>query len=189
MPRRARAEFPGAIHHVITQGNGGGRIVMDDRDRDELIARLAAVASEFAWRVHAYCLMDTHLHGIIETPEPTLGAGMQRLVGGYARAFNQRHGRSGHLFGGPYYAVPIESDAHLIQACVYVVLNPVRAGLVVDPADWRWSSHRATAGFESMPAFMTTEVLPGSLADDLGRARQIYRETVAGEVLETAGSG
>jgi putative transposase len=61
--------------------------------------------------------------------------------------------------------------------------------MVVDPADWRWSSYRATAGVESAPAFMTTEILPGSLADDIGRARQIYRDAVAAEVLQGAGSG
>jgi putative transposase len=125
MPRRARTEFPGAIQHVDHPGNGGSRIIVDDRDRDGLVSRLAAVACKFAWRVHAYCVMDTHLHGIVETSVPTLGVGMQRLAGGYARAFNLRHGRSGHRFGGPYYAAPIESEVHMIQACVYVVLNPV----------------------------------------------------------------
>lgn len=174
---------------MIAQGNGGGRIVVDDCDRHEFLNRLANVASEFAWRVHAYCLMDTHAHGVVETPEPTLGVGMQRLIGGYARTFNIRHGRSGHLFGGPYYAAPVETQSHLIQACVYVVLNPVRAGLVHDPASWHWSSYRVTAGLESAPPFITTTIVPDSLAADVGRAQQVYREVVATELLGTWGSG
>lgn len=95
MPRRPRTEAPGAIYHVIARGNGGARIVVDDKDRVAFIDRVACVCGEFEWRLHAYCLMDTHVHAVIETPKPTLGVGMQKLVGGHAYMFNRRHQRSG----------------------------------------------------------------------------------------------
>jgi putative transposase len=189
MPRRPRSEAPGAIYHVVARGNGGCRIVLDDADRDAFVDRLARIADRFRWRVYAYCLMDTHLHLVVETPDTTLGVGMQRLIGGHAFQFNRRHGRSGHLFAGPYYALPIERAAHLTQACVYVVSNPVRAGLVQTAADWRWSSYRATAGLEPTPPFIRTEIIPDSLAADVHRARQIYREAVVADALHVTGSG
>jgi REP element-mobilizing transposase RayT len=178
MPRRPRVDAAGAIQHVIARGNAGVRIVADDEDRRELVAGLARAADRYSWRVHAYCLMDTHFHAVVETPEPTLGAGMQRLLGGYAAEFNRRHGRYGHLFGGPYSASRIETEAYAIEVCAYVVLNPVRAGLVVDPADWKWSSYRASAGLVHEPSFLETELLPAMLHSDRMRAQALYRELI-----------
>jgi len=143
MPRKPRVDVAGALQHVVARGNGGGRIVTDDDDRLSLIAGMARAAERADWRVHAYCLMDTHLHAVVETPAPTLGSGMRRLLGGYAYEFNQRHGRYGHLFAGPFSASFVESEAYAVEVCAYVVLNPVRAGLVQAPEDWRWSSYRA----------------------------------------------
>jgi hypothetical protein len=122
--------------------------------------------------------MDTHLHAIVETPQPTLGVGMRRMLGGYAYEFNRRHSRYGHLFAGPYFSSMIDTDAYAIQVCAYVVLNPVRAGLVHDAADWRWSSYRASAGLTRAPAFLETRLVPGMLAADSARARELYRELV-----------
>jgi REP element-mobilizing transposase RayT len=84
MPRRPRTEGEGAFHYAIARGNGGDRIVTDDRDRTASLDRLEYVAERFAWRVHAYCVVDNHLHLVVQTLEPTLGVGMQRLVGGHA---------------------------------------------------------------------------------------------------------
>jgi putative transposase len=125
MARKPRVEAPGAIQHVIARGNAGARIMRDDDDRRALLAALARVSEKQGWRVHAYCLMDTHMHCVVETPEPNLGTGMQRLLGGYAYEFNRRHGRYGHLFGAPYWSSLVETEAYAIQLCAYVVLNPV----------------------------------------------------------------
>jgi putative transposase len=122
--------------------------------------------------------MDTHLHAIVETPDPTLGSGMKRLLGGYAFEFNRRHARYGHLFAGPYASSVIDTDAYAIQACAYVVLNPVRAGLVADPADWKWSSYRASAGLARVPDFVETRLVPRMLHADERKAREVYREHI-----------
>jgi REP element-mobilizing transposase RayT len=188
VPRKPRVEAPGAIQHVIARGNAGISIVLDDDDRRTLITGLARAADRHGWRVHAYCLMDTHLHAVVETPEPTLGAGMQRLLGGYASEFNRRHERYGHLFGGPYTASVIGTDAYAIEVCAYVVLNPLRAGVVGDPADWPWSSYRASAGLVKVPDFLETRLMPDMLHPDPQRARELYREHVR-EVAERPRSG
>ena len=178
MPRKPRVEVPGAIQHVVARGNAGVRIVIDDDDRRAFLTGLARAAERYGWLVHAYCLMDTHVHLVVETPEPTLGSGMQRLTGGYAYEFNRRHARYGHLFAGRYSASLIDTDRHAIMAGAYVVLNPVRAGLVDDAVDWPWSSYRASAGLVTAPAFLETRLLPAMLHDDIGRARELYRQLV-----------
>lgn len=178
MPRKPRVEAPGAIQHVIARGNGGGRIVVDDDDRSALVADLGRASERADWRIHAYCLMDTHLHAVVETPRPTLGSGMQWLLGGYAYEFNQRHNRYGHLFAGPFFASLVESDAYAIEVCAYVVLNPIRAQLVRSPEDWGWSSYRATAGLVGAPHFLETRLVPAMLHVDPKRAQDLYRKLV-----------
>jgi putative transposase len=178
VPRKARIEAAGAIHHVTIRGNAGCRIVLDDDDRQTFLSGFARTAERYGWLVHAYCLMDTHLHAVVETPEPTLGAGMQRLLGRYAFEFNRRHDRFGRLFAGPFSSKLVETDAHAIEACAYVVLNPVRAKLVRLPEDWKWSSYRATAGLIAAPPFLDTRVVPGTLHGERARAIGLYRELV-----------
>ncbi len=151
---------------------------MDDDDRHAFVASLNRAAVRSGWRVHAYCLMNTHLHAVVETPEPTLGSGMRLLLGGYASGFNQRHLRYGHLFAGPFSASVIDTEAYAIEVCAYVVLNPVRAGLVSAPEDWRWSSYRATAGLAVAPPFLETRLVPAMLHVDSKRAQELYRRMV-----------
>jgi putative transposase len=103
---------------------------------------------------------------------------MRWLLGGYAFGFNQRHGRYGHLFAGPYKASLVDSDTSAIEVCAYVVLNPVRAGLVRAPEDWQWSSYRATAGLVRPPPFLETWLVPAMLDPDRRRAQELYRELV-----------
>jgi putative transposase len=188
MPRKPRVDAAGAIQHVIARGNAGGRIVVDDDDRRTLITGLGRAADRYGWPVHACSLMDTHLHVVVETPEPTLGSGMQRLLGGYAFEFNRRHGRYGHLFAGPYSASLMSTEAHAIEACAYIVLNPVRAGMVVEAADWPWSSYRASAGLVTPPPFLETRLIPSMLHSNRMRAQALYREFVR-EAAESPRTG
>jgi REP element-mobilizing transposase RayT len=178
VPRQPRVDAPGAIQHVIARGVAGSNIVADDDDRDVLVSRLAQASERCDWRVHAYCLMNTHVHIVVETPEPTLGIGMQRLLGGYAHWFNRRHDRYGHLFAGRFAASLVDTEAYAIEVCAYVVLNPVRAGIVRAPEDWKWSSYRPTAGLVKTPPFVETSLIPGKLHPDREIARELYRDLV-----------
>ncbi len=145
MPRAPREEAPGAIHHVVPQGNGRRRIVEDDRDRTAYLRRFERVCRELEWTAFASCLMDTHHHAVLETSAANLGVGMKRLQGGHARWFNARHGRDGSLFRQHVWSRRVVDEAHLFRACLYVVLNPVAAGLCAHPRDWPWCSYRSTA--------------------------------------------
>jgi len=103
--------------------------------------------------------MSNHYHLVIETPEPNLVRGMRHLNGVYTQRFNHRHHRVGHIFQGRYKAVLVERDAYLLALSRYVVLNPVRAGMVKNVRQWAWSSYRATAGMAASPLWLSTDWL------------------------------
>jgi len=118
---------------------------------------LSIVVERFNWLCHAYCLMGNHYHLLIETPKGNLSKGMRELNGVCTQGFNQRYRRVGHLFQGRYKAILVEKDNHLLSLCRYVVLNPVRVGLIERPEQWRWSSYRATIGLVKRPSFLTAD--------------------------------
>ena len=151
MTRPLRIEFPGALYHLTTRGNARADIFVDDIDRDGFLAVLSGVVARWGWLCHVYCLMGNHYHLVVTTPEANLSRGMRQLNGVYTQRFNRRHDRVGHLFQGRYGAVLVERDAHLLELARYVVLNPVRAGMVRRAGDWPWSSHRAMTGDARAP--------------------------------------
>lgn len=139
MARPLRVQLPGAIYHVTSRGTGPCVIFHDDRDRTAFVGRLRSVVDRCRWNCHAYCLMATHYHLLLETPVANLAIGMQLLNGSYAQGFNRRHGRVGALLQGRYHSKLIETERHFHQATLYIALNPVRAGLCAEPEDWPWS--------------------------------------------------
>lgn len=180
MARALRLEHPGAIWHVTSRGNERRDIVRADRDRRQFLNILAEVADRHRWIVFAYAIMSNHYHLLIETPLPTLSVGAKRLNERYARWFNVEHRRVGHLFQGRFKSILVERESHLLELVRYIVLNPVRAGMVEYPGDFEWSSYRATAGLGPAPSWLAIdEVLaefgPGSRAVRCER----YREFVA----------
>jgi REP element-mobilizing transposase RayT len=128
---------------VTSRGDRREPIVEDDEDRATWVAVLGEACGRFGWRVHAWCLMTNHYHLLVETPGGQLAAGMRHLNGVWSQCFNRRHGRVGHVFQGRYKAIMVERESYLLELARYVVLNPVRAGMVADAADHAWSSHRA----------------------------------------------
>ena len=117
-------------------------------------------------------------HVLIETPDGNLSIGMRQLNGLYTQAFNQRHRRTGHLFQGRYKAVLIQKDTHLLEVCRYVVLNPVRAGIVGGPEEWVWSSYRGTAGQEGTHRCLTSEWVTGQFSDNKVKGQRAYGQFV-----------
>jgi REP-associated tyrosine transposase len=142
MPRLPRPQLPDGIYHVTSRGVRGSSIFVEGDDRRRFVRLLAETVAGCEWQCLAYCLMTNHYHLVVATPTPTISVGMHGLNGRYARWFNRRHGHVGHLFENRFHSELIESDRHLLEACRYVVLNPVRAGIVSEPADWAWSSYR-----------------------------------------------
>ncbi len=172
MARPLRIEYPGAVYHVTSRGNEKKAVFKDDQDRELFLKILAEVNKRYHWFCHAYCLMDNHYHLLIETPEGNLSLGMRQLNGVYTQAFNKKRNRTGHLFQGRYKAILIQKDNHLLEACRYVVLNPVGARLVERPEDWKWSSYRATVGKETAHPCLTKRLDTRAIQQDKGQGRK-----------------
>jgi putative transposase len=183
MARPLRLEFPGAIYHVTARGNAKAAIFLGDDDRESFLELLARVVKRYEWICHAHCLMGNHYHLLIETPRPSLSAGMRQLNGVYAQTFNHRHSRFGHVFGERFKSVLVERDDHLLSTASYVVCNPVRAGLCTTPADWEYSSYRATAGLAPVPELLTVDWLLSQFGNDRVRAQAGYRAFVTDSAL------
>lgn len=179
MSRPLRLEYPGALWHVTSRGNERREIFRDDADREVFFETLQRVVAMFRWRIYAWVLMNNHYHLLIETPEPNLSRGMRQLNGIYTQRFNRRHKRTGHLMQGRFKAILVEKEAHLLELCRYVVLNPVRAGAARSAREWRWSSYRATAGHESAPEWFGTDAVLSLFASRRPLAERRYREFVS----------
>jgi REP element-mobilizing transposase RayT len=178
MARPLRLEYPGAVYHVTARGHERSSIFRNDADRKKFLELLGSIGRDEKWLIHAYCLMTNHYHLLVETPLGSLSRGMRSLNGRYTQWFNWKHRRSGHLFEGRFRSVLVQKETHLLELCRYVVLNPVRAGLVRRPGDWRWSNYQATAAGKrsDWPEVDWTLAQFGS---DRDLARQEYRRFVA----------
>jgi REP element-mobilizing transposase RayT len=178
MARPLRLEYPGALYHVSSRGNGGTKISRSDKDRNVFLAILDAVILKYHWLLHAYCLMDNHYHLVVETPDGNLSRGMRQLNGMYTQKFNWRHHLTGHVLQGRYKAIFVDKESYLLELCRYVVLNPVRAKIREKPEDWPWSSYRPTAGLSSSPSFLTTDWVLGQFGRKKKQAQSRYRAFV-----------
>lgn len=176
--RDLRVIDPTFPYHLISRGNNGGQIVFDRLDVDLFVTELGRVATKHRFEVWAWCLMTNHYHLVLRAPYGGLSEGMQALNGNHGRRMNGRHGRTGHLVQNRYFSVPLEADAHAVTAVVYVVNNPVKAGLSQTAAEWPASSYRATAGLESAPAWLAVEAVRALFGRDSERAIRAYRDIV-----------
>jgi len=155
-------QFPGALYHVTSRGDGQEDIYLSDEDRLMFLKVLSQARERFNWVIHAYCLMGNHYHLLVETPDGNLSQGMRQLNGVYTQRFNRSHSRVGHVFQGRYKGLLVEKESYLLELARYIVLNPVRAAMVAAPADWPWSSYRATIGLDEPPSWLATSyVLAG----------------------------
>jgi REP element-mobilizing transposase RayT len=180
MARPLRLEHAGALWHVTTRGNERRAIFRDDEDRDLFLSNLGKVVDACRWRLHAYVLMPNHYHLLVETPEPNLSKGMQRLNGRYSQRFNRRHQRVGHLMQGRFKSILVEQQRHLLAVARYIVLNPVRARLTRTAGQWEWSNYRATALLTEPPRWLEIQATLREFdADDLHRGSQLYRQFVS----------
>jgi len=179
MARPLRIEYPGAVYHITNRGNDKKAVFKDDLDRETFLKILAHVNKRYHWLCHGYCLMDNHYHLIIETPDGNLSLGMRQLNGVFTQARNKRYNKTGHLFQGRYKAILIQKETHLLEVCRYVVLNPVRARMVEQPAGWAWSSYRATAGKEQPHPCLTKDWILGQFSRPRATAEKKYRQFVA----------
>jgi len=149
MPRRARLDAPGTLHHVIVRGIEKRKIVNDDQDRRHFVTRLGRVAVKTSTSIYAWVLMNNHAHLLVRSGLAGLPAFMRKLLTGYAVVYNLRHERHGHLFQNRYKSIVCEEDAYFRELVRYIHLNPIRAGVLdsVSQLDrYPWCGHWVLLG-------------------------------------------
>ena len=149
MPRQARLDTLGALHHVMVRGIEGAAIFRKEGDREDFLARVGKIVEEEGLRVYAWALLDTHAHLLVRTGRQSLSSSMRRLLTGYVINFNRRHGRHGYLFQNRYKSILCEDDPYLLELTRYIHLNPVRAGLVKTLnglVSYPWTGHGVLVG-------------------------------------------
>jgi REP element-mobilizing transposase RayT len=159
MARKPRSYFPGAFYHLLNRGNRRQPLFHEDQDYQTFLSGLSETASRYALRVHAYCLMPNHFHLLAEVGLFSPALAMRSLETFYARAYNQRYHKVGHVFQSRYRGILCEKSSYLLALTRYLHLNPVRARLVSRPEDWPWSSHQAYVGIAPNEWLFQKEVL------------------------------
>ncbi|MDB4303544.1 transposase, partial [Desulfosarcina sp.] len=134
--------YPNAWYHVMNRGRRGEQVFKSKDDYECFIAILHEALELFALRVSAYCLMQNHYHLLVQTPDANLDRCMRHINGVYTQRYNSAHGLDGPLFRGRYKAIVVGEDSYLLQLVRYIHRNPVRAGIVEKPEQYRWSSHK-----------------------------------------------
>lgn len=178
MARLPRLSLPGYPHHIIQRGNNRQAICTSASDYQTLLALIDENARKFSVAVHAYVLMDNHFH-LLATPETSEGMPqmMQAIGRRYVRYFNDSQGRSGTLWEGRYRSTVIQPESYLLACMVYIDLNPVRHGLVIQARDYPWSSHGHYAGLR-MDRLVTPHPLFWSLGNTPFAREAAYAEMV-----------
>jgi putative transposase len=140
MPRLPRSHLADGYFHATARAVFGAALFTDDLDRLDFLQLLRSTAALADWRCLAHCLMGTHYHLVVASTQAGLSDGMRRLNGTYARRFNKRHGRRGHLFDERFSSFAVEDERHLEAAIHYVLQNPVEARLCAEARDWPWAA-------------------------------------------------
>jgi putative transposase len=150
MPRLARLDAPGVLHHVIGRGIERREIFLNRFDRKDFIGRLEQLAVDGYLAVYAWALLPNHFHLLCKTKERPLSSSMRKLLTGYVLNFNKRHQRHGYLFQNRYKSIVCQEDRYLLELVRYIHLNLIRAGLVKDMGSLNrspWSGHSALMGY------------------------------------------
>ena len=183
MARPWRIQYEDAVYHVMARGNNRQAIFVTHEDREDFLGLAGRCAEQYELKIFAFCLMPNHYHLFLQTPKANLAEAMHWLNATYAIRFLHRHKRLGHFLQGRYKAVLVTDDEHWRYLSFYLHLNPVRAGLAQNPAEYEWSSYRDYTRFSPrFPWLLRDAILDGYSGSRLSR-RNLYRR----ECLELVG--
>lgn len=181
MPRKARIDAPGALHHIILRGIERRRIFNDEQDYRNYLDRLGGVIIETSTPCYAWALMPNHVHLLLRTGLVPLTTVMRRVLTGYAQQFNRRHKRHGYLFQNRYKSFLCEEDSYLLELVRYIHLNPLRAGLVKDVrvlTGWARSGHSVLLGKVTCD-WQDTDYVLSLFGRGVSSARRAYASFIA----------
>ena len=174
MARAPRIHQPGALYHVMLRGNNRAEIFFDDKDRHLFEALLADLVRRYNCRVHAYVFMNNHIHLAIQIATVSLSVIMQSLSLRYTRWINKRYLRVGHVFQGRYRAILVDADSYLLELTRYIHLNPIRANMIEELENYRWSSYRVYVAKVNVE-WVTTKPVLSLFSQSLNQAVQSYK--------------
>jgi len=180
MPRKARLDAPGALHHIIVRGIERRKIFRDDTDRDDFLNRLGGILCESQTLSLGWSLIPNHFHLLLRTGLTPISNVMRRLLTGYAVSFNLRHRRSGQLFQNRYKSILCQEDAYLLELVRYIHLNPLRAKLVSDLDEldrYRFCGHGVLMG-KCRNDWQDIDYVLKRFGKRVGQSRKRYREFV-----------
>jgi len=180
MPRQARLDVPGALHHITVRGINKSAIFRDDRDRSRFLDRLGENIVETQSSVYAWALMETHIHLLVRSGRLGISTLMRKLLSWYAQYYNRRHRRTGHLFENRYKSILCDEETYLLALVRYIHLNPVRAKVVKtmnELDDYPWSGHGMIIGEDENP-WMDRAYVLGQFAGTKRKAVREYRRFV-----------
>lgn len=181
MSRPLRIEYPGAFYHVFNRGVERRRIFAEPVDFRFFLRRFGDLEPRYGVNLISYCVMPNHYHLFLGTPRGQLHRFMQELNSSYAQHYNKRCRRVGPVFQGRYAAVLVNGESHTLAVARYIHLNPVRAGLVDDPGDYRWSSYRSYLRVDTPCGLVKADWLLSHFGEDASRSRAaLHRFTLAG---------
>lgn len=178
MPRKARVDIAGALHHIIVRGIEQSVIFKDDLDRNRFIDRLASVITEGQASCYAWSLLSNHVHLLLRTGATSLAGMMRRLLTGYAVSFNKRHKRSGHLLQNRYTSILCEEEPYFLELIRYIHLNPIRAHIVEDMSGldkYPFSGHATLMG-KKKRLWQDTDSVLRCFGEKQRTARERYRD-------------
>ena len=181
MPRKARIDAPGALHHIIVRGIERKAIFKDRFDRTNFVKRLGTILSETDTPCYAWVLMPNHVHMLLKTGLTPIATVMRRLLTGYAQQFNRRHNRHGHLLQNRYKSILCQEDVYLMELVRYIHLNPLRAQVVKDLKSLRqyeWCGHSALIGLIQYD-WQDTDYVLRLFGEKAAAARRAYAAFVA----------
>lgn len=178
MPRRLRIHLPGGFYHVTLRGNHRQPIFFTDGDRQLLNMIVARALEKFEAQLHAYCWMTNHLHLLVQAGTEPIGRPMHNIASEYARAMQLKLDTTGHFFERRYHATLVDADAYLLELLRYIHLNPVRAGITVNPGQHRWSSHHNYLGARS-DSWVSTDFALGLFSADRPSSIAAYQRFLA----------
>ena len=186
MPRKARIDAPGALHHVIIRGIERRKIFRSDYDRENFVDRLSVLVPATSIECFAWAMLDNHVHLLLRTGATPISIFMSRLLTGYAGWFNRKYKRHGQLFQNRYKSILCQEDPYLKELVRYIHLNPLRAGLVKDLKgldDFPWCGHGVVMG-TSEQSWQNIDYVYRLFAGRQKEARKKYREFVGSGISE-----
>jgi REP element-mobilizing transposase RayT len=159
MGRAWRIEYEGALYHLMSRGNDGQDIYLNDDDRNLFLETISEMSERFEVDIFSYVLMSNHYHLLVRTNRANLKKAMQWFGTTYTRRFNNRNFKKGHLFQGRYKSILVQNDAYLMQLSCYIHRNPLRAGIVRRLIDYKWSSYPIYAYGKKGPEWLSSQVI------------------------------